>query len=46
MVERDPPTKNNSECDVKDDPVANGRGSKDLELANVRTIKGIQKVII
>lgn len=45
MVERDLFTKNHSECDVKDEPVANGRGSKDLELAGVKTFKDIGKVI-
>lgn len=38
MVERDLHIKNKSECDVKDEPVANGRGSKDLELIGVKTV--------
>lgn len=38
MVEGDPPTKNTQDCDVKDDRVLNGCGSKDLELANLTTL--------
>nr|CAH7721801.1 unnamed protein product [Callosobruchus chinensis] len=32
MVEGEPPNKHKQECDVKDERVLNGRGSKDLEL--------------
>lgn len=32
MVESEPPLKHKQDCDVKDDRVLNGCGSKDLEL--------------
>lgn len=37
MVEGEPPVKHKQDCDVKDDRVLNGRGSKDLELGNLGT---------
>lgn len=46
MVEGEPPTKKTQDCDVKDDRVQNGCGSKDLELAGFTTIKGIGKIPI
>lgn len=44
MVEGGPTFKNNQECDVKDERVQNGCGSKDLELVNFSTLKDIGKV--
>lgn len=44
MVEGDPPSKNLQDCDVKDERVLNGCGSKDLELANYTTLKDLNKL--
>lgn len=44
MVESDPPLKNKQDCDVKDERVLNGCGSKDLELANLATLKDLNKI--
>ncbi|CAH1377577.1 synaptic vesicle glycoprotein 2B-like [Tenebrio molitor] len=44
MVESDPPSKNKQDCDVKDERVLNGCGSKDLELANLATLKDLNKI--
>ncbi|RZC42795.1 synaptic vesicle glycoprotein 2B [Asbolus verrucosus] len=44
MVESDPPTKNKQDCDVKDERVLNGCGSKDLELGNLATLKDLNKI--
>ncbi|EFA11011.1 synaptic vesicle glycoprotein 2B [Tribolium castaneum] len=44
MVESEPPSKNKQDCDVKDERVVNGCGSKDLELANLATLKDLNKL--
>lgn len=44
MVEGDPASKPKLDCDVKDERVANGCGSKDLELANFATLKDLGKL--
>ncbi|XP_044257208.1 synaptic vesicle glycoprotein 2B-like [Tribolium madens] len=44
MVESEPPSKNKQDCDVKDERVVNGCGSKDLELANLATLKDLNKI--
>lgn len=43
MVESEPPLKHKKDCDVKDERVPNGCGSKDLELANLSTIRDTDK---
>lgn len=43
MVEGEPPLKHKQDCDVKDERVLNGRGSKDLELGTLST-KELTKV--
>lgn len=43
MVEGEPPLKHKQDCDVKDERVLNGRGSKDLELGTLGT-KELTKV--
>ncbi|KAG5891551.1 hypothetical protein JTB14_028569 [Gonioctena quinquepunctata] len=42
MVEGEPPLKHKQDCDVKDERVANGCGSKDLELGKIGTLKDTQ----
>lgn len=44
QVEGELPTKNKQDCDVKDERVQNGCGSKDLELAGFQTIKTLGKI--
>mgnify|MGYP005983732337 FL=1 len=44
MVESDHPSKNKQDCDVKDERVLNGGGSKDLELGNLPTLKDLNKI--
>lgn len=45
MVEGDLPSKNKQECDVKDERIQNGCGSKDpIELAGYQTIKTLGKL--
>lgn len=46
MVEGEPPLKQKQECDVKDERVLNGCGSKDLELSNLGTIKDLQTKVL
>lgn len=43
MVEGVTPTKNKQNCDVKDELVLNGCGSKDLELGGFTNIKDVDK---
>lgn len=44
MVESEPSSKNKQDCDVKDERVVNGCGSKDLELGNLATLKDLNKI--
>lgn len=44
MVEGVPPLPHKQDCDVKDERVLNGIGSKDLELGHLGTHKEVYKV--
>ncbi|CAH1985358.1 unnamed protein product [Acanthoscelides obtectus] len=44
MVEGEPPNKHKQDCDVKDDRVLNGRGSRDLELNCLENQKDITTI--
>ncbi|CAH0562650.1 unnamed protein product [Brassicogethes aeneus] len=44
MVEGEPVSKHKADCDVNDERILNGCGSKDLELANFATLKDLGKI--